>query len=81
MAFAQLREGVLQELVGPRIRLRVEVLLHHAHHVLEEPVAVTVGGIGAVGALHPADARPLGIDVIELVDDRVELGDPVRPAA
>ena len=39
-------------------------------------VAVAVGRVGAVLALDPPDAGVLGIDVIQLVDDRVELGDP-----
>jgi hypothetical protein len=37
---------------------------------------VAVGRVGAVGALDAPDAGLDGIDVVELVNDRVELGDP-----
>ena len=50
------REIVPQKIVDVRIGLAVKIGLHHAGHLLEEAMAVAVGGVGAVLALDPPDA-------------------------
>ena len=70
-------EVVLQKLQDSRVRSGLEVDLHHRSHLLEERVAVAVGGVGPVSAVNPSDPGQIGIDVIELVHDRVEPRDPV----
>ena len=69
---------MLKEVVDLRIGPGGQILLDHFDHVFEEACAVAVRRVRAVFALHAADAGPLRIDVVQLVDDRVELGDPVR---
>ncbi len=50
--------------------------MHHVRDLLEELLAVAVRGVRAVLALDAPDAGEIGIDVIQLVHDGVELGDP-----
>ena len=57
-----------------------QVLLHHPRHVAEELRAVRARRDAAPAHRQLADALHRRVDVVELVDDRVELGHPGRGA-
>ena len=57
-------------------RLAREIRVHHLGDFFEEPLAVAVRRVGAVATLDPPDSGELRIDVIQLVNHRVELRNP-----
>src|SRR6188768_4228081 len=69
-------EVVAQELVERRIGLRPQVGLHERRDIQIERRPVALAGLPAIVAGQLADAGAGGIDVIELVDDGIELGQP-----
>ncbi len=66
----------LEEIVGGGVGLGVQVVRHHLRDLGEELRPVAVRRVGAVALLDAADARLIRIDVIELVNHRVELRNP-----
>ena len=74
------RKIVFEEFVHRRIGIGRQIRLHHVGDVLVEERTVRAHRIAPVGAHEPADPRLGRIDVIELVDDGVELGNPTGRA-
>ena len=71
-------EVVLEKLVQRRIGVRRQIRLHHVGDVLVEERTVRTHRVVPVGADESADPGLGRVDVIELVDDGVELGNPTR---
>jgi hypothetical protein len=69
-------EVVLEEFVERRIGVASDIRLHHVGDFLIELGPVRMRGIASVGANQLPDTSSVGIDVVELVNDRVELRQP-----